>query len=82
MEEKQETKKTFVQRFLTLFPLLSLIGLVVGALGGYLYYVTIGCSSGTCSITSNPWMSTLWGAIMGYLLFDLFNRNQKPAEKS
>jgi hypothetical protein len=31
----------------------------------------VGCSSGTCMITSKPFNSTIYGAIMGYLLFDL-----------
>jgi phage shock protein E len=41
---------------------------LVGALAGYLYYYYIGCVSGACPITSNPWSSTLYGAVMGALL--------------
>jgi hypothetical protein len=48
---------------------LTLIGLVVGALGGYLYYHFIGCTSGSCPITSQPLNSTLYGALMGGLAF-------------
>ncbi len=55
----------------------NIIGIFVGALAGYLYYFYIGCSSGTCPLTSNPLISTLWGAVMGYLLFDLFKLKQK-----
>lgn len=51
--------------------LLWVLGALIGAAGGYLYYVKIGCNSGSCPITSNPWISTLWGAVMGYLLADL-----------
>ncbi|MGA9119143.1 MAG: DUF6132 family protein, partial [Bacteroidota bacterium] len=36
--------------------------------GGFLYYYFIGCASGTCPITSNPYVSTLYGAGMGLLL--------------
>lgn len=50
----------------------NLIGMLVGAIGGYLYYHFIGCNSGGCAITSNPYMTVLWGAILGYLLFDMF----------
>lgn len=32
---------------------------------GYAYYFFIGCSSGSCAISSNPLNSTLYGAIMG-----------------
>jgi hypothetical protein len=38
-----------------------------GALG-FAYYKLIGCSSGACPITSNPWISTLYGAVMGYFI--------------
>ena len=73
-EDKQELKekKTITQKILTIFPLLSILGLILGALGGYIYYIKVGCTTGSCAITSNPWISTLWGALMGYLVFDMF----------
>jgi hypothetical protein len=48
-------------------------GAILGAIGGYLYYYYVGCVSGTCAITSRPVNSTLYGAMMGGLLFNLFN---------
>ncbi len=57
---------------------LSILGIIVGAIGGYLYYYFVGCASGTCAITSKPLNSTLYGAIMGGLLFNMFEKkNQK-----
>ena len=53
------------------------IGVVVGLLAGYLYYQEIGCLSGTCSITSKPLNSTLYGGLMGGLLFNLFITSPK-----
>lgn len=44
------------------------IGLVVGGLLGYAMYRFIGCSSGTCPFTSNPWISTIIGMIFGALI--------------
>ncbi len=42
------------------------IGIVtLGGVGGFLYYYFIGCASGTCPITSNPYVSTGYGAMMG-----------------
>jgi hypothetical protein len=35
---------------------------------GYLYWQQIGCSSGTCMITSKWHNSTAYGALMGGLL--------------
>ena len=41
---------------------------VVGMILGYLYYFYVGCQSGTCPITSNPYGSVAAGGIMGFLL--------------
>ncbi len=41
---------------------------VLGALGGFAYYYFVGCVSGTCPITSNPYISTGYGALMGAVL--------------
>ena len=46
---------------------LSLFIVGGGALG-FAYYRFIGCSSGTCPITSNPYISTAYGAMMGLLM--------------
>ncbi len=45
-----------------------LIGIAIGAIGGYAYYKFIGCASGACPITSNPYISTIYGAILGALI--------------
>jgi dolichol kinase len=52
----------------------TIAGVLSGAIGGYLCYHYMGCSSGTCAITSNPVNSTLYGAVMGGLLFNLFQK--------
>jgi hypothetical protein len=43
------------------------IPVVLGAGGGFLFYRFVGCRSGSCPITSNPWLSTLYGAFLGFL---------------
>lgn len=53
---------------------LIIVGVILGAIGGYLYYYFVGCASGTCAITSNPLNSTLYGTLMGCLLFNLFKK--------
>lgn len=55
----------------------DLIGISLGAIAGYLYWKFIGCSSGTCMITSKPINSTLYGAVMGYLVAGMF-KFEKP----
>jgi hypothetical protein len=55
------------------------IGVVVGAISGFLYYNYIGCFTGTCAITSKPLNSTLYGALMGGLLFNMFVKTPKKS---
>lgn len=52
---------------------------LLGASGGYAYYFFIGCVSGTCPITSNPWTSTLYGAAIGFFLIPTL---RKPTQGS
>jgi Family of unknown function (DUF6132) len=44
------------------------IGITVGAAIGFGYYKLVGCSTGACPLTSNPVITTLYGAFMGALL--------------
>jgi hypothetical protein len=39
-----------------------------GAAFGFLYQRFVGCRAGTCAITSNPYLSVAYGAVMGYLV--------------
>jgi hypothetical protein len=49
-----------------------IIGAVVGGLLGYAVYRFVGCSSGACPMTANPWISTLLGMVFGALLSRAF----------
>lgn len=51
---------------------------VLGAAAGYAYYYFIGCVSGTCPITSNPYITTLYGSAVGALLVN--NTKNKETE--
>ncbi|EKF54123.1 hypothetical protein I215_14044 [Galbibacter marinus] len=57
--------------------LLTIIGVPIGAIAGFLYWKFVGCNSGTCVITSNPINSTLYGSVMGGLVFSMFKNNKK-----
>lgn len=52
--------------------IITLLGTVIGAVIGYAYYHYVGCANGTCAITSKPLNSTLYGGLMGGLLFNIF----------
>lgn len=56
------------------------LGLVIGAVSGYLYWYFVGCASGSCAITSSPVNSTLYGSVLGVLLVNTFNpkKSKKP----
>lgn len=79
MEETCETRESCIQkakkRIKANIP--EIIGTLVGAIGGFIYYYKVGCSTGSCPIKSNPWLMTLWGAAMGYLLVSIFTTKKK-----
>ena len=60
---------------------LTLAGVFAGALAGFLYYYFVGCSNGTCAISSKPLNSSLYGAVMGALLFNLFEKKPKKEKR-
>jgi len=41
--------------------------ILVGAVLGYGYYRLVGCKTGACPITSNPFISVIYGAVLGAL---------------
>ncbi|MBL7935037.1 MAG: hypothetical protein JNM51_04430 [Bacteroidia bacterium] len=61
---------------------LTVIGAILGAIGGFLYYYFVGCASGTCGITSSPVNSTLYFAVLGGLIANLIKpETKKSTEK-
>ena len=60
----------------------TIIGVIAGSIGGYLYYHFVGCNSGTCAITSKPVNSTLYGALMGGLLFNILKQKIKKYQNN
>ncbi len=57
----------------------------IGAVVGYVYWFKIGCSSGTCPITSQWHNTMIYGALMGYLVGeivkDLFFKPKKKNDE-
>jgi len=56
---------------------LYFIGAVAGAAGGFLYGKFVGCSSGTCRITSSPINSAMYFAFMGAVAFGMFKKEKQ-----
>jgi hypothetical protein len=53
------------------------VGITLGTVAGYLYWKFIGCNFGSCAITSKPINFAIYGAIMGGLLVNIFQKNPK-----
>lgn len=52
----------------------EITGVIIGAAGGFLYWRFVGCSGGSCPITSSPGLSVLWGGVLGGLLLSMFKK--------
>lgn len=59
--------------------LLRIIGIMAGGIGGFAYYHFVGCANGTCPITSNPYITIAYGALVGYLFFNMFKKKENEA---
>lgn len=64
--ETQQKPQTIKEALRSSWLWKPLSGVIVGAVLGFLYYRFVGCSSGSCAITGNPYMSSLFGAAMGF----------------
>lgn len=53
------------------------IGIALGAVAGYTYWYYVGCTSGSCAITSSPVNSSIYGSVMGIFVTNLFKK-EKP----
>ncbi len=70
--ERDDKKKKSLKRYLPI-----LITTIVGTVGGYLYYLYVGCVSGACLITSNPVLSTIYGGVFGLLIGFIITPSKK-----
>lgn len=65
IKPKPKTIKEFLKSWIFWKPALAVI---IGGIAGFSYYYFVGCASGSCGITSSPYMSTIWGALLGLFL--------------
>jgi len=61
MDFKSVFKKLLIKRFI--------LGIVLGGIAGFAYYYFVGCTSGSCPITSKPFNTILYGMLVGAVLF-------------
>jgi hypothetical protein len=64
--EVKKKPKTFKDLITSMYFLRPFLGIVIGGVAGYLYYHYVGCASGSCAITGNPFMSTIAGGFLGF----------------
>lgn len=76
VKQPEPNKKMNWKRYL---PMMILA--VVGAIGGFLYYRYVGCVSGACAITSNPYISTVYGGVIGTLIGYIVTPGKKKEEQ-
>lgn len=64
----------------------GIILIIPGIIAGYLYWNFVGCTSGTCPITSNWHTMVLFGSLIGYFLGDsiddVIKKRKKKEEKN
>jgi len=48
-----------------------------GGVAGFAWYYYVGCATGTCPISSNPYISTAYGAFVGALASGSSSRKAK-----
>lgn len=49
------------------------IGIIVGGGLGFGWYKLVGCSTGTCPLTSHPLITMIYGAVLGVLVATSFH---------
>ena len=54
--------RSFLKKYLP-----EIIGTILGAAGGFIYWKYVGCVSGTCTIKSNWYLMVPWAAVLGFL---------------
>ena len=53
---------------------------LMGSAGGWLYYRYVGCATGTCAVTSSPWLSTGFGCVLGSLLYTVLRPDRSEEQ--
>jgi hypothetical protein len=49
-----------------------IVGVLIGGALGYANHRFIGCKTGACPLSADPWISTLYGMLVGGMLGTIF----------
>lgn len=63
------------------FLLKRILPILAGAILGYGYYYFVGCRTDSCPITSNPFSSIIYGALIGAIASFPSKKKELPDEK-
>lgn len=59
----------------------GILFLVPGIIVGFFYWRYVGCTSGTCPITSNWQLTVLFSGLIGFLIGDIIDDKRKKSRK-
>ncbi|MDP8221601.1 MAG: DUF6132 family protein [Candidatus Stygibacter frigidus] len=58
--------------------MIRILSVIAGGVLGWLYYYFVGCISGSCPITSNPYITIIFGAaFVGLLVPDIIKKKKE-----
>ncbi|KAB2879120.1 hypothetical protein F9K33_10510 [bacterium] len=63
----------------------KILFIALGAGAGFAYYYFIGCNNGSCLIQSNPYISSTYGAAVGWAVSTVtlpLKKNKKDTDSS
>ena len=52
---------------------ITLSGILIGIIGGFLYWKFVGCTDGSCPLKSNWMIMISYGALIGYFIGSILN---------
>lgn len=64
----KKVKVPFSERIRTWDFWKPIVFISLGGIAGFAYYYFIGCASGSCAITGNPYASIAFGGYLGYFI--------------
>jgi len=68
-----------IKRFLNIK---TIVAVSAGALLGFGYYYFVGCRTGSCPISGSPYISTLYGAVVGLIMVFPSKKKKETADEN